>query len=32
MARGEIVVVNENYGVRISEVTRPDEKVGDRRE
>ena len=32
MARGEIVVVNERYGVRISEVTRPDEKVGERRE
>ena len=32
MARGEVVVVNENYGVRISEVTRPDEKGGDRRE
>ena len=32
MARGEIVVVNERYGVRISEVTRPDEKIGDRRE
>ena len=28
MARGEIVVVNERYGVRISEVTRPDEKIG----
>ncbi len=25
MARGEIVVVNERYGVRISEVTRPDD-------
>jgi flagellar motor switch protein FliN/FliY len=25
MARGEVVVVNERYGVRISEVTRPDE-------
>ena len=25
MARGEIVVVNERYGVRISEVPRPDE-------
>lgn len=25
VARGEIVVVNECYGVRISEVTRPDE-------
>ena len=32
MARGEVVVVNERYGVRISEVTRPDEKIGDRRE
>ena len=26
MARGEIVVVNERYGVRISEVTRPDDR------
>lgn len=26
MARGEIVVVNERYGVRISEVTRPDDE------
>jgi len=25
-------VVNERYGVRISEVTRPDEKIGARRE
>ena len=32
MARGEIVVVNERYGVRISELTRPDEKIGERRE
>jgi len=32
MARGEIVVVNERYGVRISEVTRPDEIIGARRE
>ena len=32
MARGEIVVVNERYGVRISEVTRPDEKIVERRE
>ncbi|MBC8258660.1 MAG: flagellar motor switch protein FliN [SAR324 cluster bacterium] len=32
MARGEIVVVNERFGVRISEVTRPDEKIGERRE
>lgn len=28
MARGEIVVVNERYGVRISEVTRPEEGGG----
>ena len=27
VARGEIVVVNERYGVRISEVTRADEEV-----
>ena len=32
MARGEIVVGNERYGVRISEVTRPEEKIGERRE
>jgi flagellar motor switch protein FliN/FliY len=32
MARGEVVVVNERYGIRISEVTRPDEKIGDKRE
>ena len=32
MARGEVVVVNERYGFRISEVTRPEEKIGDRRE
>ena len=32
MARGEIVVVNERYGVRISEETRPEEKIGERRE
>ena len=32
MAHGEIVVVNERYGVRISEVTRPEEKIGERRE
>ena len=32
MARGEIVVVNERYGVRISEVTRPEEEIGERRE
>jgi len=32
MARGEIVVVNERYGVSISEVARNDEKIGARRE
>ena len=32
MARGEVVVVNERYGVRISEVTRPEEKIGGRKE
>ena len=32
MARGEIVVVNERYGVRISEVTSHEEKIGERRE
>ena len=31
MARGEVVVVNERYGIRISEVSRPDEKLGGRR-
>ncbi|MGK0291015.1 MAG: flagellar motor switch protein FliN/FliY [bacterium] len=29
MARGEIVVVNERYGIRISEVTRPEEGDND---
>ncbi len=28
IARGEIVLVNEKYGVRISEITHPDEKPG----
>ncbi len=28
IARGEVVVVNNRFGVRISEITRPDEKVG----
>lgn len=27
IARGEVVVVNERYGIRISEITRPDEKI-----
>ncbi|MGK5090897.1 FliM/FliN family flagellar motor switch protein [Deltaproteobacteria bacterium TL4] len=31
IARGEIVVVNERYGIRISEITRPDEKPGELR-
>ena len=31
MARGEVVVVNERYGIRISEVTRPEEKIGESR-
>jgi len=26
IARGEVVVVNDSYGVRINEITRPDEK------
>ncbi len=26
IARGEVVVVNDNYGVRINEITHPDEK------
>ena len=29
IARGEVVVVNNRYGIRISEITRPDEKPGD---
>ena len=28
IARGEVVVVNEKFGVRISEITHPDEKPG----
>ena len=31
LARGEVVVVNNRFGIRISEITRPDEKVGDTR-
>ena len=27
IARGEIVVVNDHYGVRINEITHPDEKT-----
>ena len=26
IARGEVVVINDRYGVRINEITRPDEK------
>jgi flagellar motor switch protein FliN/FliY len=26
IARGEVVVINDRYGVRISEITHPDEK------
>jgi flagellar motor switch/type III secretory pathway protein FliN len=26
IARGEVVVVNDSYGVRINEITHPDEK------
>ena len=28
IARGEVVVVNERFGVRISEITHPSEKPG----
>ncbi|MBS1255640.1 MAG: Flagellar motor switch protein FliN [Deltaproteobacteria bacterium] len=27
IARGEVVVVNDRYGVRINEITHPDEKA-----
>ena len=26
IARGEVVVINDNYGIRINEITHPDEK------
>ena len=26
IARGEVVVINDRYGIRISEITHPDEK------
>ncbi|MDP6307547.1 MAG: FliM/FliN family flagellar motor switch protein [SAR324 cluster bacterium] len=26
IARGEVVVINDRFGVRISEITHPDEK------
>ncbi len=28
IARGEVVVINNRFGIRISEITRPDEKIG----
>ena len=28
IARGEVVVINDRFGVRISEITHPDEKPG----
>ncbi|MBF0238525.1 MAG: FliM/FliN family flagellar motor switch protein [SAR324 cluster bacterium] len=31
IARGEVVVVNNRYGLRISEITRLDEKPGSRK-
>lgn len=30
IARGEVVVVNDRYGVRINEITHPDEKADSR--
>ena len=27
IARGEVIVVNDRFGVRISEITHPDEKI-----
>jgi len=32
LAKGEVVVVNQRFGIRISVITRPDEKVGDTRQ
>ncbi len=32
IARGEVVVVNDRFGIRISEITRSDENVGDARQ
>jgi len=31
IARGEVVVVNDRYGLRISEITHPDERVNGKR-
>ena len=27
IARGEVIVINDRFGVRISEITHPDEKI-----
>ena len=27
IARGEVIVINDSFGVRISEITHPDEKI-----
>ena len=27
IARGEVIVVNDNFGIRISEITHPNEKI-----
>ena len=32
IARGEVVVINEHFGVRISEITHPSEKPGGTRQ
>ena len=31
IARGEVVIVNDRYGLRISEITHPDERVNGKR-
>ena len=31
IARGEVVVVNDRFGIRISEISRVDEKPGESR-
>ena len=31
IARGEVVIVNDRYGLRVSEITHPDERVNGRR-
>ena len=31
IARGEVVVVNDRYGLRVSEITHPDERVNGKR-